>query len=147
MNYPDFFDKVEHIILKDKLSEFLGSSEEGIIDISYLDIVKMAGHSCATVAGIYLMAQKKPKNLIAEVMKDSDMKKIGKEASKYAQQLMKTPVLYDVLAPKEELLAFTNSIDILKEEFGCVVEVVFADDSKSDKAGKAVPGKPGIEIF
>ncbi len=96
---------------------------------------------------IYLLAQKKPKNLIAEVMKDSDMKKRGGEASKYAQQLMKTPILYDVLAPKEELLAFTNSIDILKEEFGCVVEAVFADNSKSDKAKKAVPGKPGIEIF
>ena len=93
------------------------------------------------------MAQKKPKNLIAEVMKNSDMKKRGKEALKYAQQLIKTPVLYDVLTPKEELLAFTNSIDILKEEFGCVVEVVLADASDSEKAKKSVPGKPGIEIF
>ena len=58
MEYPEFYNEVEHIVLKDELSEFLGSSEEGIIDISYLDIVKMAGHSCALVSGTYLMALK-----------------------------------------------------------------------------------------
>ncbi|MEN8194590.1 MAG: hypothetical protein ABFS12_17350 [Bacteroidota bacterium] len=58
MKYPRFFDEVEHITLKDELSEFLGSSEEGIIEISYLDIVKMAGHSCALVCGYYLIALK-----------------------------------------------------------------------------------------
>jgi len=63
MNYPKFYDEIEHIILKDELSAFLGASEEGIIDISYLDIVKMAGHSCATIAGAYLMAQKGLKEL------------------------------------------------------------------------------------
>ena len=55
MKYPDFFNEIEHIILKDELSEFLGSSDEGIIDISYLEIVKMAGHSCAVTSGSYLM--------------------------------------------------------------------------------------------
>lgn len=58
MVYPEFYNEVEHIILKDELSKFLGSSEEGIIDISYLDIVKMAGHSCVLVSGSYLMALK-----------------------------------------------------------------------------------------
>jgi hypothetical protein len=58
MEYPKFYNEVEHIILKDELSRFLGSSEEGLIDISYLDIVKMAGHSCVLVSGTYLMALK-----------------------------------------------------------------------------------------
>jgi len=58
MEYPKFYNQVEHIVLQDDLSKFLGASVEGIIDISYLDIVKMAGHSCATVAGSYLMALK-----------------------------------------------------------------------------------------
>jgi len=58
MEYPDFYNDVEHILLKDELSNFLGSSEEGLIDISYLDIVKMAGHSCVLVSGTYLMALK-----------------------------------------------------------------------------------------
>jgi len=55
MNYPEFFDNIEKIIVYDDLSEFLGVND-GIIDISYTDIVKMAGHSCATVAGGYLIA-------------------------------------------------------------------------------------------
>jgi len=63
MEYPKFYDEVEHIVLRDDLSKFLGASEEGVIDLSYLDVVKMAGHSCATVAGAYLMALKGLKGL------------------------------------------------------------------------------------
>ena len=58
MEYPDFYNEIEHIVLKDNLSSFLGSTGEGIIDFSYLDIVKMAGHSCVLVSGTYLMALK-----------------------------------------------------------------------------------------
>jgi len=58
MQYPKFFDEIESIVLKDELAEFLGVNEDGIIEITYTDIVKMAGHSCATVAGGYLIALK-----------------------------------------------------------------------------------------
>ena len=56
MSYPKFFDEIEHVILKDELSDFLGSTEDGIIDISYLEIVKMSGHSCGVTSGSYLIA-------------------------------------------------------------------------------------------
>lgn len=55
MKYPDFFDTIETIKLQDKLSSFLGSLEDGLVEFSYLDIVKTAGHSCPTVAGAYIM--------------------------------------------------------------------------------------------
>ncbi|MCW8837312.1 MAG: hypothetical protein OQK11_01295 [Thiovulaceae bacterium] len=55
MKYPQFFDKVQTIKLRDDLAEFLGSVEDGIVEFSYLDIVKSAGHSCPTVAGAYIM--------------------------------------------------------------------------------------------
>jgi hypothetical protein len=58
MKYPEFFDTIQPIVLQDELAEFLGSAEKGIIEISYLDVTKMAGHSCGVVAGAYLMAQK-----------------------------------------------------------------------------------------
>jgi len=58
MKYPDFFNTVEPIQLQDPLSHFLGAFEEGQLEISYLDCVKLAGHSCPTVAGAYLMAKK-----------------------------------------------------------------------------------------
>jgi len=56
MYYPDFYTKVPTIKLYDPLSEFLGAVEKGEMEISYLDCVKLAGHSCPTVAGAYLMA-------------------------------------------------------------------------------------------
>ncbi len=57
MKYPDFFDTIETITMQDALSNFLGTFEDGIVEFSYLDVVKSAGHSCPTVAGAYLMAQ------------------------------------------------------------------------------------------
>ncbi len=58
MKYPSFYDEAEKIRLYDPLSEVLGSLYDGIVEVKYIDIVKFAGHSCPTVAGAYLMAQK-----------------------------------------------------------------------------------------
>ncbi len=58
MIYPQFFNKIPTIKLQDDLASFLGAFEDGIIEFSYLDIVKSAGHSCPTVLGAYLMALK-----------------------------------------------------------------------------------------
>jgi formylmethanofuran dehydrogenase subunit E len=55
MKYPEFFNTIETIKLRDKLSDLLGVFEDGIVEFSYLDIVKSAGHSCPTVAGAYIM--------------------------------------------------------------------------------------------
>ena len=57
MKYPEFFDQVPTIALQDPLSDFLGAFENGEMEISYLECVKLAGHSCPTVAGAYLMAK------------------------------------------------------------------------------------------
>ncbi len=57
MSYPDFFDSVEVIKLKDPLANALGAFENGEYEISYLDVVKSAGHSCPTAAGAYLITQ------------------------------------------------------------------------------------------
>ncbi len=55
MRYPDYYDEVPCIRLYDPLSDFLGATEGGIVEFGYLDAVKLAGHSCPTVAGAYLM--------------------------------------------------------------------------------------------
>ena len=55
MIYPQFFNKIPTIKLQDELASFLGAFDSGIIEFSYLDIVKSAGHSCPTVLGAYLM--------------------------------------------------------------------------------------------
>jgi len=53
MNPPDFFDAVPRISLYDPLAEFLGATEEGVMRYGYFDAVRLAGHSCPTVACAY----------------------------------------------------------------------------------------------
>lgn len=55
MHYPEFFTQVETITLHDGLAEFLGAMNDGLITYTYLDAVKLAGHSCPTVAGAWLL--------------------------------------------------------------------------------------------
>ena len=55
MKTPAFFETIEKIALKDPLAEILGAIENGEYEISYLEVVKSAGHSCPTVAGAYIM--------------------------------------------------------------------------------------------
>ena len=66
MEYQAFFDDIENIRLQDELAKFLGVNSDGIIEITYVDIVKTAGHSCGTVAGAYLMAEMGLKALFVE---------------------------------------------------------------------------------
>ena len=53
--FPDFFAKVPTITVRDKLAEFLGAAVHGTMTYRYEDAVRLAGHSCPTVAGTYLM--------------------------------------------------------------------------------------------
>lgn len=55
MGYPAFFDAVPRIRLRDPLADFLGAAEDGLIDYGYPDAVRLAGHSCPTVASAYWM--------------------------------------------------------------------------------------------
>jgi len=96
---------------------------------------------------MYALALTKPKNLIAESMKNVDVKKQGEAAVKFAQNLMKNMnVLEKTLSKDEEIAALKSAEKFFSKEFGCAVSVLDADGAKSDKAQKASPGKPGIEI-
>ncbi|BDY13662.1 FmdE family protein [Hydrogenimonas cancrithermarum] len=57
MNYPAFFDEVEPIDTIDPLADILGAVENGRITYNYIDMVKLAGHSCPTVAGAWLLSR------------------------------------------------------------------------------------------
>lgn len=68
MNYPEFFNNIEKIKLKDELALTLGAFENGIVEFSYLDVVKAAGHSCPTVAGAYISVLQALKSLYENEM-------------------------------------------------------------------------------
>lgn len=57
MTFPDFFDAVPPLVLRDPLAAFLGAAEDGLMEYRYGDAVKLAGHSCPTVAGAWLMTR------------------------------------------------------------------------------------------
>ena len=55
MSFPEFFARIPSITLRDPLAELLGAAEGGLIEYGFADAVKLAGHSCPTVAGAWLM--------------------------------------------------------------------------------------------
>lgn len=63
MSYPDFYNKVESIKVKDPLSNVLGAFDNGEYEVTYLEVVKSAGHSCPTVAGAYIITSEALKAL------------------------------------------------------------------------------------
>lgn len=58
MKLADFFHAIPPIVLRDPLAAFLGAAEDGLLEYHYSDAVKLAGHSCPTVAGAWLMARR-----------------------------------------------------------------------------------------
>jgi hypothetical protein len=58
MAHPEFFDTARKIVMRDPLADILGAAEDGLMEYSYADAVKLAGHSCPTVAGAYIMTLK-----------------------------------------------------------------------------------------
>lgn len=57
MQTPTFFDQAPAIVMYDALAMTLGATPDGMMDYRYHDAVKLAGHSCPTVAGAWLMTR------------------------------------------------------------------------------------------
>lgn len=55
MKLPDFFALAPRITVRDGLAELLGAAEGGVFEYGYEDAVKLAGHSCPTVASAYML--------------------------------------------------------------------------------------------
>ncbi|MGD9970643.1 MAG: hypothetical protein AB7S65_09305 [Sulfuricurvum sp.] len=51
------FRSVNPVVMMDPLLETLGVSSEGVLTYEYKDMLKLAGHSCPTVAGVFLMVR------------------------------------------------------------------------------------------
>lgn len=66
--FPAFFDTVPGITLRDPLAELLGAAEGGLIEYRYPDAVRLAGHSCPTVAGAWLLTTRALRALYGDDM-------------------------------------------------------------------------------
>ena len=85
---------------------------------------------------------------IGAIMKKVMDKKHGIEISKLVPYIVKDPSKLPsvVLDQVSEYKSLSEISDFLSKEFNCKIEVIEAEDSKSGKAQKAGPGKPGIEL-
>ena len=68
MHFPNFFDSAPRVVLRDPLAGFLGAAQDGIIEYGYADVVKLAGHSCPTVASAYLLTRAALRSLYADAL-------------------------------------------------------------------------------
>ena len=55
--FPVFFAAAPVITVRDPLAAFLGAATDGVIEYRYEDAVRLAGHSCPTVACAFLMTR------------------------------------------------------------------------------------------
>ena len=68
MQTPAFYDQVRSLRVYDPLAEFLGAAADGLIEYRYVDAVKLAGHSCPTVAAAYWMTLKALEHLYPDTL-------------------------------------------------------------------------------
>lgn len=90
---------------------------------------------------------KKPGDIIKNLMKIPEVREQGKHAIRFADKLSKIPNLTEMLTDQEEFQALSEAKEFLEKEFECRVEVIEGYKSSSEKALRAEPGKPGIEII
>jgi hypothetical protein len=57
MQFPSFFAEAPRLTVRDALAELLGATAGGVFEYRYEDAVKLAGHSCPTVASAYLLTR------------------------------------------------------------------------------------------
>ncbi|SCX60049.1 hypothetical protein [Nitrosospira sp. Nsp1] len=57
MSYPDFYEQAPVVRTRDPFAEMLGAAQDGMLEYHYADAVRLAGHSCPTVAGAFLMGR------------------------------------------------------------------------------------------
>ncbi len=63
--FRDFFAEVEPLRIREPLAQALGvfKKADDVMEYSFLDVVKMAGHACPTTAGAYLCCRQALKSL------------------------------------------------------------------------------------
>jgi len=87
------------------------------------------------------------KEMLKAIMQMPAARAQGKHAAMFAEKLARDArMLQGTLSQEEELKALVESRQELEKLFSCSVKIMKAEASKSLKALRAEPGKPGIEV-
>ena len=57
MKFPDFYELAPVVPTRDAFAATLGAAQDGLLEYRYVDAVRLAGHSCPTVAGAFLIGR------------------------------------------------------------------------------------------
>ncbi|MDN5935606.1 MAG: hypothetical protein L0H75_05435 [Nitrosospira sp.] len=57
MNFPDFYEQAPVVRTHDPFAAMLGAARDGVLEYRYVDAVRLAGLSCPTVAGAFLVGR------------------------------------------------------------------------------------------
>lgn len=86
-------------------------------------------------------------DVMGAIMSDEEVREHGDDAANYGQFLQKNHMSLDEELPQDdEVAALERASWLFEREFGADVVVERAEESESDRASKARPGKPAIEI-
>ncbi|MEM4263626.1 MAG: leucine--tRNA ligase [Candidatus Woesearchaeota archaeon] len=85
--------------------------------------------------------------IIKEVMQ-TELKKYGQEITKIIPKIVTDPskIPQVVMHQEAELKFLEDSLDFLKKEYGCEIQIIKEQDSKEAKAKQAMPGKAAILV-
>lgn len=144
--WPEFGEMDEKIVEKKKVLESV------IEDIR--EIEKIIGKKPEKIT-IYIakswkykvmeVFEKEKENALKILMKDEKMKKLGNKVVKFIEFLKKKRYSCKI-SKEEELELFEKTKNYIAEMFSCEVSIENGDFSEKEKAEKALPGKPGIEV-
>ncbi len=86
--------------------------------------------------------------IIKSAMQDVSLKEHGAETTAIIQKIVKDPAKIPavVLHQEAEYQFLKDSVNFLKEIFGCEIEIVKEQESKEMKAKNALPGKASIVV-
>jgi len=86
-------------------------------------------------------------DVMGAIMSEDEIREKGDEAASYGQFLQKNHMSLDEeLGAEREKETLVRAKWLFEKEFGADAVVERAEESGSDRAGKARPGKPAIEI-
>jgi leucyl-tRNA synthetase len=86
------------------------------------------------------------KEIMAKITKNAALKMHGQEISRMLTKMLNAGQVLEATDQETEFRVLSESKELLEKKFGCKVEIVLAESAKSEKAAKAIPGKPGIEV-
>ncbi len=87
-------------------------------------------------------------DILKKIMAVENLKKQGQDIAKLVPKLVQDPgkLPEETIGREDEWAALEESLKLMREEFGCDVVLIKAEESKEQKARSALPGKPGVLV-